>query len=200
MTGSKGGFDRVEAAAGVLLRRPIPADVAGLFAVHGHPSVYTLDPTERHRDLAHTRGWMEPFLADWERGDLGYWTVLVPREWWADGQAGPADEDGERVIAGMGGIRFHQIGPDDRALNVYFRLAPAVHGRGLAGIIVDEAITQAGRLAPGVDLVVRTRPANGAARRVAERAGFVDQGIVTAEPGMQRLRLFRGAAPDLGVR
>ena len=47
-------------------------------------------------------------------------------------------------------------------------------------------------VAPGTDLVVRTRPANAAARRVAERAGFVDLGLEPDTTDMQQLRL---AAP-----
>jgi [ribosomal protein S5]-alanine N-acetyltransferase len=39
-----------------------------------------------------------------------------------------------------------------------------------------------------------TRPANAAARRVAERAGFVDLGLDPAEPVMQLLRRPAGRA------
>ena len=73
-------------------------------------------------------------------------------------------------------------------LNVYFRLAPSVQGRGLAGLIVAAAVRMAPVVAPGVDIVVRTRPANAAARRVAERAGFVDEGL---EPGTTDMQLLR---------
>jgi RimJ/RimL family protein N-acetyltransferase len=77
-------------------------------------------------------------------------------------------------------------------LNVYYRLAPEVQGRGLAGHIVSASIQAAAELAPGIDLVVRTRPANAAARRVAERAGFVDQGLEPGATAMQLLRLTTG--------
>ena len=40
----------------------------------------------------------------------------------------------------------------------------------------------------GCDVVVRTRPANAAARRVAERAGYVDEGL---EPGTTDMQLLR---------
>jgi [ribosomal protein S5]-alanine N-acetyltransferase len=44
-------------------------------------------------------------------------------------------------------------------------------------------------IAPGVDLVVLTRPANAAARRVAVGGGFVDEGFEPGTTNMQLLRL-----------
>jgi len=92
------------------------------------------------------------------------------------------------VHAGLGGIHHHTIAGVP-VLNVYFRFGPEVQGRGLAGAVVAEAIRMAPHVAPDVDLVVRTRPANAAARRVAERAGFVDEGLEPGTTDMQLLRL-----------
>ena len=92
----------------------------------------------------------------------------------------------------MGGVRHHVMAGED-VLNVYYRLAPDVQGRGLAGRLLDACIALAPQVAPGADLVVRTRPANVAARRVAERAGFVDLGL---EPGTTDMQLLRLAARD----
>jgi ribosomal-protein-alanine N-acetyltransferase len=177
---------------GLLLRTLLPPDAEGVLAVHGDPRVYTLDPHERHADLAHSQRFIAPMIEHWATHGFGYWTVLVPRTWWPAGVPGPEPRDGDRVHAGLGGIQHHAISGDP-VLNVYFRLAPGVQGRGIAGRILAESVRVAPKVASGVDIVVRTRPANAAARRVAERGGFVDEGL---EPGTTDMQLLRMRAPD----
>ena len=111
----------------------------------------------------------------WSEHDFGCWTVLVPRAWWFDGPVGPDPDDGERVIGGMGGIQRYSLA-DEPVLNVYFRLAPSVQGRGVATHILHEAMDLGAELAPGTGVVIRIRPVNSAARRVAERAGSTTSG------------------------
>jgi ribosomal-protein-alanine N-acetyltransferase len=172
----------------VLLRRPGPADAPGVFSVHGDPRVYTLDPELVHRDVHDSEEFLASVDHHWRRHGFGYWVVLVPREWWPDGVP---DEDGAWVQAGMGGIQDYVLNGEP-VLNLYFRFGPAVQGRGLATYVTDEAKALATRVAPGLDLVVRTRPANAAARRVAERAGFLDLGLSPWEDDTQLLRLTVG--------
>lgn len=173
-----------------LLRRPVADDVPGLFAVHRDPAVYRHDPQETHPDAEHTARFLSPMLAHWAGHGFGYWTILVPRDAWPEGEPGMADADGDRVIAGLGGPQFHTLAGRS-VLNVSYRLAPAAQGRGLAGLVLQHAIRIAPHIAPGTDLVVRTRPANTVARHVAERAGFNDQGL---EPGTTDMQLLiRGA-------
>lgn len=180
---------------GLLLRRPVLDDAAGVLAVHGDPRVYEFDPHERHLDVAHSQRFLEPILAHWKRHGFGYWTVLVPRAWWPEGVAGPQPRDGDRVHAGLGGVHHHTVAGRP-VLNVYFRLAPAIHGRGLAGRIVETSIRMAPAVAPVADLVIRTRPANAAARRVGLRSGFVDEGLEPGAVDMQLLRLPQRRSPS----
>ena len=189
---SVGTWQHLELRDGVLLRELVPDDAEGVLSVHGDSRVYTLDPHERHTDLEHTKRFIAPMVEHWQRHGFGYWTVLVPREWWPAGVPGGEPDDGQRVHAGLGGLHHHQI-QGVPVLNVYFRFAPSVQGRGLAGLVLDEAARMAPHVAPGVDIVVRTRPANVAARRVAERAGYVDEGLEPGTTDMQLLRL--SAAP-----
>ena len=125
-------------------------------------------------------------LAHWAEHGFGYWTILVPRDAWPEGEPGMTNADDDRVIAGLGGIQLHTLAGRS-ILNVSYRLAPAAQGRGLAGLVLQHAIRIAPRIAPGTDLVVRTRPANTVARHVAERAGFNDLGL---EPGTTDMQLL----------
>lgn len=183
---------RVETDGDILLRALDPADAPGVLRVHGDPRVYEYDPHETHPDLDHTRRFIEPMLGHWREHGFGYWTVLVPHDECPDGVVGDVPGDDGRVIAGLGGIHLHTV-ENRPVLNVYFRLAPEVHGRGIAGTVVANVIRIAPHVAPGRDIVVRTRPANAAARRVAIRAGFVDEG---PEPGSTDMQLLRYPAPE----
>ncbi len=181
------GWERVDVGDGAVLCRVVPEDAAGVLAVHGDTRVYELDPDLVHADLAASQDFLAPAVEHWAEHGFGFWTVLVPSRWWPGGVPG---EDG-RVAAGMGGIRHHVMAGED-VLNVYYRLAPDVQGRGLAGRLLDACLRMAPEVAPGLDLVVRTGPANAAARRVAERAGFVDLGL---EPLTDDMQLLRRSAP-----
>jgi RimJ/RimL family protein N-acetyltransferase len=189
--GRPGWWARSDPGDGVLLRRPEEADAAGVLSVHGDPRVYSFDPVEVHTDLAMAATFLVPTLDHWARHGFGYWTVLVPATWWSAGVTGPVTGDGDRVNAGMGGIQHHDVAGEP-ALNVYYRFAPAVQGRGLARRVIEASVWLAAEAAPGLDLVVRTRPANAAARHVAERAGFVDEGLEPGATDMQLLRLRAG--------
>jgi RimJ/RimL family protein N-acetyltransferase len=171
-----------------VLRRPTAADTPGVFAVHRDPAVYRYDPQETHPDPEHTARFLAPMLAHWAEHGFGYWSVLVPRAVWPDGA--PGADDGDRVLAGLGGIQHHTMA-DRPVLNVYYRFAPAAQGRGLATTVLQHAVSIAPLVAPGTDVVVRTRPANTIARHVAARAGFIDEGL---EPGTTDMQVLRHRA------
>ncbi|WP_309102049.1 GNAT family N-acetyltransferase [Microbacterium sp.] len=181
-------WSRIEIDGGALLRRPAAGDVPGVFTVHRDPAVYQHDPQEVHPDGAHTARFLEPIFEHWQRHGFGYWSVLVPAQVWPDGVAGTEAGDGHRVIAGLGGIQ-HRMTAGKATLNVYFRFAVPTQGRGLTRLLMERVLTLAPRVAPGVDLVVRTRPANAVARHVAERSGFIDEGLEPGTTDMQLLRL-----------
>ena len=188
-TAPRRSWTRIDAGNGVLLRRPTTADVPGVFAVHGDPSVYRYDPQETHPDPEHTARFLAPMLSHWTAHGFGYWCVFVPFAAWPDGAPGfgDANADGDRVLAGLGGIQHHTL-TGEPVLNVYYRFAPAVQGRGLARIVLEHAMAIAPLVAPGKDVVVRTRPRNAVARHVAERAGFIDEGLQPGTTDMQVLR------------
>ena len=184
-------WERLVTPDGTILRRPTLADVPGVFAVHRDPAVYRHDPQEVHPDPDHTTRFLTPMVEHWADHGWGYWVVLVPRAVWPQGEAGGDRSDADRVVAGLGGIRLHTL-QGRTVLNVLYRFSPATQGRGLAGLVLDRALAMAPLVAPGVDLVVRTRPANAAAQHVAERAEFTDVG---PEPGATGLWLLTRSAP-----
>lgn len=193
MTAAPPRWTRIEAADGVLLRAPTLADAPGCFAIHGDPMVYRYDPQETHHDLEQTRAFLAPMLTHWAEHGYGYWAVLVPSEVWPEGVGGTEDADGGRVLAGLGGIQHYTMAGTG-VLNTYYRFATAVQGRGLARALLTQVLATAPLVAPELDVVVRTRPANAVARHVAERAGFVDEGL---EPGTTDMQLLRYRADRL---
>jgi len=74
-------------------------------------------------------------------------------------------------VIGFGGIGL-MTWREREILNVYYRFSPSVWGNSYASEVVRTAIKLAQRWLPDFPLVVRTRPANAAARRVAEKSGF----------------------------
>ena len=190
-------WHRIEQPDGVLLRRLTADDAPGVRAVHGDPRVYVHDPHETHPDLAHTRQFLAPMVEHWAAHGFGYWVVLLPASSWPGGVLGAGVADDGRVVAGLGGVQHHQV-DGQPVLNVYFRLAPETQGRGLAGAVLRQVAIVAPEVAPGRDVVVRTRPANAAARRVALRAGYVDEGLEPETTDMRLLRLVSPAARSGG--
>jgi ribosomal-protein-alanine N-acetyltransferase len=145
--------ERVEQGS-LVLRRPRPDDAAALHAVESDPEVWRLHPHRRPVHVDQTRELLGTVLDHWQEHGFGYWIV----------------EEAGRVV-GSGGIkRFDMNG--ELVLNVYYRLAPDVHGRGIASIILQAALEVARQVQPDLPVVVRTDQRNLAAKRVAEKAGF----------------------------
>lgn len=172
---------------GVLLRDIGNDDAPGLYLIHGNPLAYAHDPSETHPHLEHTRAFLAPFRAHWDTFGFGYWTALAPEPWWPSGAEGARTHDDGRRIVGLGGIQTFDL-QGTRVLNAYFRLAPEVQGRGLGTLVLRAALACAAAVEPHLDVVVRTRPANIAARRTARRVGFADEGTVPGDTTMQLLR------------
>lgn len=99
------------------------------------------------------------YLADvvavWDRGELGCWVVSAA----------------ERVV-GFGGVQpavRHGAGCWDLS----YRVDPGLWGCGIATELAREAVAVASTVHPLWPVVVRARPTDAAAIRVAERAGCV---------------------------
>lgn len=135
------------------LRRVTLADAASVVALSTDPRTHRHSPTGTPtREEA--EGYVQRFADDWDTRGLGYWLV---------------EYEGRDV--GLAGVRASQLG-ELRCWNMYFRFSPDVHGRGLAAEATREALAVARRHTPEWPVVVRTRPANEAAARLALAIGL----------------------------
>ncbi|GAA1947368.1 GNAT family N-acetyltransferase [Amycolatopsis minnesotensis] len=118
------------------------------------------DPPSRETSAKY----LNAFVEVWEAGELGYWTMLH-----------------EGRIAGFGGIRLI-TGDHGPHWNLYYRIDPALHGRGLATEMAREALALAAEIRPQWPVMVETRPGNAAAITVAERAGLTRRPYADGDP------------------
>ncbi|ASU77825.1 N-acetyltransferase [Actinopolyspora erythraea] len=137
------------------LRPPLPSDEAAVLALHTDPR------TNRHRTAGvPTPERVRSDLADWIRGwssdGISYWVV----------ESLTNDE-----LLGVGGLRRTDLG-DEPVLNLYYRFRPEAWNKGYAAEMATAALEWAEEHRPDLPVVIRTRPTNGAALRVAEKLGF----------------------------
>ncbi len=135
------------------MRPPTLSDVARVAALYGDPRVYQHDPAGAKSYTA-TEARVRADIAGWERDGIGYWIVEL------DGR-----------LAGVAGVMPVTL-PSGCFWNVYYRFAPETWGLGIASEAVRAALAQAREAVPGRSFVVRTRPRNVAAIRLAERLGL----------------------------
>lgn len=143
--------------ARLLLRRVEETDLADFDALEAAIRRAETPPRtlpSRERSAAY----LAMFLRAWDEGDLGYWSVRY-----------------QGRVVGFGGVQ-PKIWRGRECWNLYYRVHPDCQGLGIAGELVDEAITAAAEVRPEWPVLVETRPDNAPAIRVAERAGLVRLG------------------------
>ncbi len=144
---------RERRTARLRLRRVRRADRAAVVALHVDPGNYPYSPSGAHTP-ERAQALADKFSQDWDRDGIGYWL---------------AEYEGE--IVGVIGITPSPLG-GRRCFNLYYRFTPAVRRLGLASEAGREALAVAAQLDPERPVVVRTRPGNVAARRLAETIGL----------------------------
>ena len=136
------------------LRRVTHGDVPSVVSLSTDPRTHRHSPTgtpTREEAEAFARR----FVEDWDTYGLGYWIV---------------EHEGRDV--GVAGVKAAAIGKRP-CWNMYYRFTPAVHGMGLAAEATREAIAAAREHTPEWPVVVRTRPGNEPASRLAVAIGLV---------------------------
>ncbi|HWM00906.1 MAG TPA: GNAT family N-acetyltransferase [Actinophytocola sp.] len=138
------------------LRRPILADIDAILAVHSDPLACAHNPS----DALATRADAESLFARWDEHwrcyGFGYW-VLRRHD-------SPAQ-------LGFCGLKFMEFRAR-RILNLFYRLAPASWGKGMAGEAARAVVGWATERMPGHPVIARVRPENLASQRVAARTGL----------------------------
>ncbi|MEU7902044.1 GNAT family N-acetyltransferase [Actinoplanes sp. NPDC049118] len=143
--------------ARLALRRPVPADLETIFAIHRDPQACLHNPS----DLVATRADAEHLYSRWDehwrRHGFGYWVVR--------------DRESEKILgfAGVKVVRFREI----EVLNLFYRLDPSAWGAGVATEAARAVVAWAGEHLPEWTVVARVRPDNVASQQVAVRSGLV---------------------------
>lgn len=164
------------------------ADLEPLHALHADPAVWAHLPSGRHLDRSTTGAFIAEAARGWRREGLGYWAVRTRSDVPPEPGGLPAG-----TFVGVGGCarRF------DRVWNLYYRLTPAVWGRGFAREIVSAARPAATRVDPDLPVVAYLLEHNVASKRTAERAGLslVWSGPDSGNPDPTAIRLLYSDRP-----
>jgi ribosomal-protein-alanine N-acetyltransferase len=141
--------------ARLALRRPEPADLTTIFAIHRDPEACRHNPSDllaTAADAEHLYGrWDE----HWRRHGFGYWVV----------------ESREGRLLGFAGLKVVRF-RETEALNLFYRLDPAAWGAGFATEAATAVVSWAGEHLPEWPIIARVRPDNVASQTVAQRAGL----------------------------
>jgi RimJ/RimL family protein N-acetyltransferase len=135
------------------LRRPVSSDLSWLTALYSDPRNYPHAPGGAH-NAERARVKAAADVSDWEALGIGYWLV---------------EQAGQPL--GMLGVRPMPLAGRP-AWNLYYRFMASARGRGFASESGREALAVAAALDPRRPVVVRTRPDNDPARRLAVTLGL----------------------------
>jgi RimJ/RimL family protein N-acetyltransferase len=152
-----------------LVLRPITtADVDAAFPIFSDSDGWWYDPHGRHGHVAVTRRWVERAQGRWATDGLSYWAVRRRTD---------------DVVIG-GGAPRHKTG----TWNLNYRIATAEQGQGFATEMATAAYHAAHHVDPAVAFIAWVAPHNTPSRRVAERLGLINHGLlVDLSDGQHRL-------------
>lgn len=137
------------------LRRPTPADVDAIFAVHSDPLACAHNLSDALATREEAEDLYQRWDNHWHRHGFGYWVVCesaVPR--------------------GFCGVKFMRL-PERQVLNLFYRFAPAAWGKGFASEAATAVVRWVTAHVPDQQVIARVRPDNVASQRVAVNAGLV---------------------------
>ena len=138
------------------LRPPRAADLDAVFRIHGDPRTNRHNPAGPDPDLAASRQRLGEWLDHWDRHGFGYWAI-------------ESDDGG---VIGFCGVR-HETWRGRPVLNLYYRFAPEVWGRGLASATAAHAVRWAAEHHPDRPVIAYTTEDNVGSQRTAQAAGLV---------------------------
>ena len=138
------------------VRPPRPDDLDDVFRIHGDPRTNLHNPAGPDRDRAASRARLAEWLAHWHEHGFGYWVV----------------ESDDGAVIGFCGVRTETwLGRP--VLNLYYRFAPEVWGRGIASAVAAHAVAWARDQQPDRPVLAYTTEDNAGSQRTALAAGLV---------------------------
>jgi ribosomal-protein-alanine N-acetyltransferase len=143
--------------ARLALRRPVPADLETIFAIHRDPEACLHNPSDLVETRADAERLYDRWDEHWRRHGFGYWVVQ--------------DRESEKIL-GFAGLKFVRF-RETEALNLFYRLDPQAWGAGVATEAATAVVAWADEHLPEWPMVARVRPDNVASQKVAQRAGMV---------------------------
>jgi [ribosomal protein S5]-alanine N-acetyltransferase len=150
-------FDNEELlTARLSLRRPTPADIDVIYAIHRDSRACAHNPADMLTTRADAEDLYRRWDEHWQRHGFGYWVIRARRV---------------RKPLGFCGIKVMQL-KDHEVLNLFYRLDPSAWGNGIATEAAIGVVGWATAHDPDCPVIARIRPDNAASLRVAAGAGL----------------------------
>jgi RimJ/RimL family protein N-acetyltransferase len=159
----------------LVLRAPIRADLARVYAIHADPETNRFNPAGPMRDPAQAEALLDAWLAAWTRHGYGPWAVA---------HAAAPDH-----VIGFGGIGPRLYGGVER-INLGYRFDAAAWGGGLATELARAALAAGFGELELEAIHALVRPAHAASIRVLEKTGMRLDGTLDDVPGQAHSLVF----------
>ena len=140
----------------LVLRRPVDADAAFVFALHSDPQAIAHNPADALADLADARTRLAMWSEQWHQG-LGYWVVE---------ETVPGRPIG---VSGVKAVDLH----GRPSWNLLYRFLPEVWGSGYATEAARVSVKAAEQVDASRPVIARIRPGNSRSARVARAIGLL---------------------------
>jgi ribosomal-protein-alanine N-acetyltransferase len=155
-------------SARLLMRKPSINDIDRLFEIFGDPATNTFNPagpyTHREKAEATVVRWQE----HWATHGFGEWAVCL--------------KSASEHVIGFGGLSHAMFG-EHRRVNLGYRFAAEVWGKGIASEFADAAVLAGFQLLNLDGIYAKVSEDHLASRRVLEKAGLRQSGLLHEVPG-----------------
>ncbi len=170
----------------LLLRRPRTSDLQAVHLIHADPATNVYNPAGPDLDMAASARRLQEWIGHWDRHSFGYWAVESLDSMKPEGAAG---------VIGFAGLRLTRW-LDQEVLNLYYRLAPDVWGRGFAVEAARHALLLGARHFPDIPVLARTKPENIPSQRTALAAGLLRRKDLDRDDGSGQSVIFSTHTPE----
>jgi RimJ/RimL family protein N-acetyltransferase len=170
------------ATARLLLRAPVPADLARFHAIHSDPAANRYNPAGPMATMDVAATAFSSWLQHWEQHGFGQWTATAL--------------DAPGTVIGFGGLALRAYGSRVR-VNLGYRLDPAYFGQGYATELATAARDAGFGLLGLPELYGLVRPDHQASIRVLEKIGMQLVELLDDVPRQAYSRVYRVQCANL---